>query len=63
VAVVNEIKVRTAELLVEAGAPPDVLTAASVVGHERSDSLFAAAYAEHGRRLARLLAKPRPKQG
>lgn len=63
VAVVNEIKVRTAELLVEAGHPPDVLTAASVVGQARSEALFSAAYAEHGRRLARLLAKPRPDQG
>jgi uncharacterized phosphosugar-binding protein len=63
VAVVNEIKVRTAELLVESGVAFDVLTAASVVGHERSESLFAAAYAEHGRRLARLLTKPQREQG
>ncbi|HET9260295.1 MAG TPA: SIS domain-containing protein [Acidimicrobiia bacterium] len=63
VAVVNEIKVRTAELLVDAHHPPDVLTAASVVGRERSDALFAAAYAEHGRRLARLLTKPGSDQG
>jgi uncharacterized phosphosugar-binding protein len=57
-AVVNEIKVRTAELLVDSGHPPIVLTAASLVGSERSDALFADAYAEHGRRLARLLAGP-----
>ena len=58
VAVVNEIKVRTAELLVAAGHRPDVLSAASVVGEERSRRLFEAAYAEHGRRLARLLSRP-----
>lgn len=56
-AVVNEIKVRTAELLVKAGKMPPVLTAASVVGDEESRSLFENAYAEHGRRLARVLSK------
>jgi uncharacterized phosphosugar-binding protein len=55
-AVVNEIKVRTAELLVEAGAMPPVLTAASLVGDEESRRLFESAYAEHARRLAALLA-------
>ena len=54
-AVVNEIKVRTAELLTRAGSPPWVLSASSVVGEERSEELFRFAYAEHGRRLARLL--------
>lgn len=54
-AVVNEIKVRTAELLVEAGSSPVVLSAASVVGDERSRELFRNAYAEHGRLLGRLL--------
>jgi uncharacterized phosphosugar-binding protein len=55
VAVVNEIKVRTAELLIEAGHHPVVLTAPSVVGEERSRSLFETAYAEHSRRLSRIL--------
>ncbi len=58
VAVVNEIKVRTAELLVETGRMPPVLSSASVVGGEQSRRLFAAAYAEHARRLARIIAKP-----
>ena len=60
VAVVNEIKVRTAELLVTAGSPPVVLSAASVVGDDRSQELFRNAYAEHGRRLGRLLEKHEP---
>ena len=55
VAVVNEIKVRTAELLVARGLDPLVLTAGSVVGRERSDELFDEAYAEHSRRLASVL--------
>ena len=58
VAVVNEIKVRTAELLVAVGHPPSVLTAASVVGEERSAALFTKAYAEHAKRLARTLHRP-----
>lgn len=53
--VVNELKVRTAELLTEAGYPPSVLTAASVVGEERSRSLFDEAYAEYARRLAKAI--------
>lgn len=57
VAVVNEIKVRTAELLISAGAMPPVLTSASLVGEEESRRLFDVAYAEHGRRLAAILAR------
>lgn len=53
--IVNEIKVRTAELLTRAGSPPWVLAAPSVVGEERSEELFRLAYIEHGRRMARLL--------
>jgi uncharacterized phosphosugar-binding protein len=56
VAVVNEIKVQTAERLVERGQMPPVLTSASVVGRERSAQLFDAAYAEHARRAAAALA-------
>jgi uncharacterized phosphosugar-binding protein len=55
VAVINEIKVRTAERLVARGAMPPVLTSATVVGPDRSASLFDAAYDEHARRLARAL--------
>jgi uncharacterized phosphosugar-binding protein len=56
VAVVNEIKVRTARLLVARGGMPPVLTSGSVVGSEESARLFDAAYDEHARRLARVLA-------
>jgi len=56
VAVVNEIKVQTAELLVERGAMPPVITAAAVAGPERSAALFDAAYREHARREAYALA-------
>ena len=55
VAIVNSIKVRTAELLVELGAMPPVMTRASVVGTARSKALFEAAYQEHARRLARAI--------
>ena len=55
VAVVNAIKVRTAELLVERGAMTPVITAATVVNVDRSEELFDAAYREHARRLARIL--------
>jgi uncharacterized phosphosugar-binding protein len=55
VAIVNSLKVRTAELLVERGALPPVLTRASVVGQERSTALFEAAYRDHARRVARVV--------
>ena len=55
VAIVNSIKVRTAELLAERGALPPVLTRGSVVGPERSRVLFEEAYREHARRLARAI--------
>jgi uncharacterized phosphosugar-binding protein len=55
VAIVNSIKVRTAELLVERGAMPPVITRASVVGAERSRDLFDAAYGEHARRSSRAI--------
>jgi uncharacterized phosphosugar-binding protein len=55
VAVVNSIKVRTAELLVERGAMPPVITRASVVGADRSRQLFDDAYREHARRIARAI--------
>jgi uncharacterized phosphosugar-binding protein len=54
--VVNSIKAEVAQRLVDAGQPPRVLTAASVVGSQRATELFEAAYDEHGRRLARLFA-------
>ena len=57
VAIVNSIKVRTAQLLVERGAMPPVLTRASVVGAERSQATFDDAYREHARRIARVLTR------
>jgi uncharacterized phosphosugar-binding protein len=55
VAVVNSIKVRTTELLVERGAMPPVITRASAVGADRSRKLFDDAYREHARRIARAI--------
>ncbi|HEY8092651.1 MAG TPA: sugar isomerase domain-containing protein, partial [Acidimicrobiales bacterium] len=55
-AVVNEIKVRTAELLVARDAMPPVLTSATIVGAEESARLFEAAYREHARRVGTTLA-------
>jgi uncharacterized phosphosugar-binding protein len=57
VAVVNAIKVRVAELLVQGGRMPPVLTRASVVGEEESRALFDQAYQEHARRIARAIDK------
>ena len=48
----------TAALLAARGALPPVLTGSAVVGSERSAELFDAAYAEHSRRVADVLAKP-----
>lgn len=56
VAVVNEVKVQTAQLLADRRAMPDVLTSAAVVGDVRSRQLFDDAYRDHARRLARVLA-------
>jgi uncharacterized phosphosugar-binding protein len=55
VAVANEIKVQTAELLAQRDALPAVITSASVVGEERSNALFDAAYSDHATRLARII--------
>jgi uncharacterized phosphosugar-binding protein len=55
VAIVNSIKVRTAQLLVERGAMPPVITRASVIGADRSRTLFDAAYRDHARRIARAI--------
>ena len=55
VALVNEVKVRTAALLLEQGVLPPVLASAAVVGAEESARLFDDAYAEHARRAARAL--------
>jgi uncharacterized phosphosugar-binding protein len=55
VALANSIKVRVAELLVERGAMPPVLTGPALVGADESRRLFDAAYAEHARRVANVL--------
>jgi len=57
VAIVNSVKVRTAQLLVERGAMPPVMTRASVVGADRSTQLFDAAYRDHARRITRAIAR------
>ena len=57
VAIVNSIKVRTAQLLVERGKMPPVITRASVVGADRSRELFDDAYREHARRIARAITR------
>jgi uncharacterized phosphosugar-binding protein len=54
-AIVNEIKVQTAELLTNRGLMPPVLSAASVVGADRSAALFDDAYAVHATRLAAVI--------
>ena len=54
-AIVNEIKVQTAERLAAQGLLPSVLTSSAVVGSERSTELFDDAYRDHARRLARAL--------
>ena len=57
VALVNELKVRTAQLLHTRGALPPVLSSPAVVGHEESARLFDEAYAEHAQRLAAALVR------
>jgi uncharacterized phosphosugar-binding protein len=56
---INAIKAEVAARLTAAGHPPTVLTGSAIVGAERSAALFEAAYDEHARRLARLLAHPK----
>ena len=54
---INAIKAEVAARLTRSGAPPKVLSGASVVGAERAVDLFESAYDEHGRRLAKLYEK------
>jgi uncharacterized phosphosugar-binding protein len=58
VAIVNAIKVRTAQLLTDRGRMQPVITRASEVGADRSRDLFREAYDEHARRIARVIDKP-----
>lgn len=55
VALVNMLKVRTAELLAARGVELPVLSGAQVVGADRSHELFESAYLEHARRKAEVL--------
>ena len=59
VAIVNSMKVRIAQLLTARGMMPPVITRASVVGEERSRTLFDEAYRQHARRIARALDQQR----
>jgi len=52
--IVNCIKAEIARILTEAGQPPKVLTAASVIGAEKAAAIFEAAYDEHAHRMAEL---------
>ena len=55
-AVVNEIKVQTAALLAERDELPAVISSPAIVGEQRAEALFEAAYREHARRYARVIA-------
>jgi uncharacterized phosphosugar-binding protein len=55
VAIVNTIKVLTAQKLAERGVELPVLTGAQIVGPDRSADLFERAYLEHARRKAEVL--------
>ncbi|MCA9216305.1 MAG: SIS domain-containing protein [Planctomycetales bacterium] len=52
--IVNCLKAETAARLTQAGRPPLVLTAGSVVGRERATELFESAYDEHSWRMSKL---------
>ncbi len=56
--IVNAIKAEVARLLTEAGKPPKALTASCVIGRERAEQVFEAAYDEHARCLAKLYEIP-----
>ncbi len=54
--IVNALKAEIAQRLTAAGAPPKVLTAACLVGAEKSTKLFESAYDEHAYRVSKLYA-------
>ena len=56
VMLINCIKAELASILTDAGHPPKVLTAASIVGVKKATDLFEAAYDEHAHRMANLYA-------
>ncbi len=53
VLLINTLKAEIAQRLTAAGHPPKVLTSGAVVGAERANEIFEAAYDEHARRIAR----------
>lgn len=55
VAIVNTLKVLTAQKLADRGVELPVLTGAQIVGAERSAQLFESAYLEHAKRKADVL--------
>ena len=58
IAIVNTLKVLTAQKLAERGIELPVLTGPQIVGAERSSELFERAYLEHARRKAAVLRVP-----
>lgn len=58
IAIVNTLKVLTAQRLAERGIELPVLTGGQIVGAERSHELFETAYLEHARRKASVLRMP-----
>lgn len=58
IAIVNSLKVLTAQKLADRGVELPVLTGAQIVGAEKSHGLFEGAYLEHARRKASVLRKP-----
>lgn len=57
-AIVNAMKVRLAEILLEKGITPKALPSPLIVGSEASSAAFEAAYDEHARRVAPLYQIP-----
>jgi uncharacterized phosphosugar-binding protein len=55
--IINSIKAEIAQRLTDAGQPPKVLSAGSVVGPERAAELFEGAYDEHAHRIAKYYEK------
>lgn len=58
VAVVNAIKVAVASILHDRGSLPPVITGAQLIPADEAGALFDAAYADHARRLSRILSPP-----
>lgn len=58
IAIVNTLKVLTAQKLADRGVELPVLTGGQIVGNERSKELFENAYLEHARRKASALRVP-----